>query len=88
MLDEYVSSGRAKWNMTPSFVLLLPHGYEGSGPDHSSARLERFLQMTAEKNMRVVNCTTAAQYYHLIRRQAMLTKSPNCASQITKHSGF
>ena len=74
MLDEYVSSGRAKWNMTPSFVLLLPHGFEGSGPDHSSARLERFLQMTAEKNMRIVNCTTAAQYYHLIRRQALLLK--------------
>ncbi len=72
MLDEYVSSGRAKWNLTPSFVLLLPHGHEGSGPDHSSARLERFLQMTAEKNMRVINCTTAAQYYHLLRRQALL----------------
>ncbi len=72
ILDEYVSSGRAKWNMAPSLVLLLPHGYEGSGPDHSSARLERFLQMTAEKNMRIVNCTTAAQYYHLIRRQALL----------------
>ena len=74
MLDEYVSSGRAKWNQTPSLVLLLPHGYEGQGPDHSSARLERFLQMTAEKNMRVVNCTTAGQYYHVMRRQALLLK--------------
>ncbi|MEM8859040.1 MAG: 2-oxoglutarate dehydrogenase E1 component [Chloroflexota bacterium] len=72
ILDEYVSSGRAKWNLAPSLVLLLPHGYEGSGPDHSSSRLERFLQMTAEKNMRIINCTTAAQYYHLIRRQALL----------------
>lgn len=72
ILDEYVSSGRAKWNLAPSLVLLLPHGHEGQGPDHSSARLERFLQMTAEKNMRIVNCTTAAQYYHLIRRQALL----------------
>lgn len=72
MLDEYVSSGRAKWNQTPSLVLLLPHGYEGQGPDHSSARLERFLQMTAEKNMRVVNPTTAAQYFHVLRRQALL----------------
>ena len=74
ILDEYVSSGRAKWNLAPSLVLLLPHGYEGQGPDHSSARLERFLQMTAEKNMRIVNCTTAGQYYHLIRRQALLLK--------------
>ncbi|MFK7803480.1 MAG: 2-oxoglutarate dehydrogenase E1 component [Anaerolineae bacterium] len=72
ILDEYVTSGRAKWNLAPSLVLLLPHGHEGQGPDHSSARLERFLQMTAEKNMRIVNCTTAAQYYHLIRRQALL----------------
>ncbi|MEM7801388.1 MAG: thiamine pyrophosphate-dependent enzyme, partial [Chloroflexota bacterium] len=72
ILDEYVSSGRAKWNLAPSLVLLLPHGYEGSGPDHSSARIERFLQMTAEKNMRVINCSNAAQYYHIIRRQAML----------------
>jgi 2-oxoglutarate dehydrogenase E1 component len=72
VLDEYVTTGRAKWGLTPSFVLLLPHGYEGQGPDHSSARLERFLQSAADMNMRVANCTTAAQYFHLLRRQALL----------------
>lgn len=72
ILDEFLLSGRAKWEQTPSMVLLLPHGYEGQGPDHSSARPERFLQMGAEINVRVVNCTTAAQYFHLLRRQALL----------------
>lgn len=77
MIDEYIASGRAKWGQTPSLVLLLPHGYEGQGPDHSSARLERFLQLGAEKNMRVVNPSTAGQYFHLLRRQALLlTKDP------------
>ncbi len=72
MLDEFVTSARAKWGQTPSLVLLLPHGYEGQGPDHSSARLERFLQLAADINLRVANCTTAAQYFHLLRRQALL----------------
>jgi 2-oxoglutarate dehydrogenase E1 component len=72
VLDEFVTSGRAKWGLTPSLVLLLPHGYEGQGPDHSSARLERFLQSAADLNMRIANCTTAAQYFHLLRRQALL----------------
>jgi 2-oxoglutarate dehydrogenase E1 component len=72
ILDEYLTSGRAKWGMSPSLVLLLPHGYEGQGPDHSSARLERFLSAAADTNMRIANCTTAAQYFHLLRRQAML----------------
>jgi 2-oxoglutarate dehydrogenase E1 component len=72
VLDEYLTSGRAKWGMAPSLVLLLPHGYEGQGPDHSSARLERFLNAAADTNMRIVNCTTAAQYFHLLRRQALL----------------
>ncbi|MCA1553315.1 MAG: 2-oxoglutarate dehydrogenase E1 component, partial [Chloroflexi bacterium] len=60
---------------TPSLVLLLPHGAEGAGPDHSSGRLERFMQLAAELNIRVANCTTAAQYFHLLRRQALLLKT-------------
>jgi 2-oxoglutarate dehydrogenase E1 component len=75
VLDEYLTSGRAKWGMAPSLVLLLPHGYEGQGPDHSSARLERFLNAAADINMRVANCTTAAQYFHLLRRQALLLQT-------------
>jgi 2-oxoglutarate dehydrogenase E1 component len=65
-------SARAKWGQTPSLVLLLPHGYEGAGPDHSSARLETFLTWAADTNLRITNPTTAAQYFHLLRRQAAL----------------
>jgi 2-oxoglutarate dehydrogenase E1 component len=72
ILDEFLVSGRAKWGLAPSLVLLLPHGYEGQGPDHSSARLERFLNAAADTNVRIANCTTAAQYFHLLRRQARL----------------
>jgi 2-oxoglutarate dehydrogenase E1 component len=72
ILDEYLVSGRAKWGLAPSLVLLLPHGYEDQGPDHSSARVERFLQLAADLNIRIVNCTTAAQYFHVLRRQALL----------------
>jgi 2-oxoglutarate dehydrogenase E1 component len=75
MIDEFISAGRAKWGQTTSLVLLLPHGYEGAGPDHSSARLERFLQLTGETNLRIANCTTAAQFFHLLRRQALLLES-------------
>jgi 2-oxoglutarate dehydrogenase E1 component len=75
ILDEYLTSGRAKWGLTPSLVLLLPHGYEGAGPDHSSARPERFLGAAADINLRLANCTTAAQYFHLLRRQALLLKT-------------
>ena len=72
MLDEFLVSARAKWGQTPSLVLLLPHGFEGQGPDHSSARPERLLQLAAQTNLRLVNCTTAAQYFHVLRRQAAL----------------
>ena len=72
MLDQFVTSGRAKWGLRPSLVFLLPHGYEGQGPEHSSAHPERFLQAAADINLRLANCTTAAQYFHLLRRQALL----------------
>ncbi|PWB46331.1 MAG: 2-oxoglutarate dehydrogenase E1 component [Candidatus Methylomirabilota bacterium] len=75
VIDEFVASARAKWGQTPSLVLLLPHGYEGQGPDHSSARVERFLELAAEISIRVANCTTAAQYFHLLRRQAVLLRT-------------
>ncbi len=75
IIDEYVVSGYAKWEQTPSLVLLLPHGYEGQGPDHSSGRLERFLQLAAKTNMRIAYPTTAAQYFHLLRRQALLLET-------------
>lgn len=75
VIDEFITSAREKWGQTPSLVLLLPHGHEGAGPDHSSARLERFLQLGARFNMRIANCTTSAQYFHLLRRQALLLKT-------------
>jgi 2-oxoglutarate dehydrogenase E1 component len=70
IIDQFISSGQVKWKQHSSLVLLLPHGYEGQGPDHSSARLERYLQLSAQMNWRVANCSTAAQYYHLLRQQA------------------
>lgn len=77
VVDEFIVSARAKWGLTPSLVLLLPHGHEGAGPDHSSGRLERFLQLAASINLRIANCSTAAQYFHLMRRQAeLLAKDP------------
>jgi 2-oxoglutarate dehydrogenase E1 component len=75
VIDELLVSSRAKWGFTPSLVMLLPHGNEGQGPDHSSGRIERFLALAAETNMRVAYPSTAAQYFHLLRRQALLLKT-------------
>jgi 2-oxoglutarate dehydrogenase E1 component len=72
IVDQFIVSAQSKWEQRPSLVLLLPHGYEGQGPEHSNARPERFLQLAAENNLRIANCTTAAQYFHLLRRQARL----------------
>jgi 2-oxoglutarate dehydrogenase E1 component len=74
IVDQFIASGLAKWGQTSRLTLLLPHGYEGSGPEHSSGRLERFLSLAAEGNMRVANLTTPAQYFHLLRRQAKIAK--------------
>jgi 2-oxoglutarate dehydrogenase E1 component len=73
IIDQFISAGAAKWGEKTRLTMLLPHGYEGAGPEHSSARLERFLSLSAEGNIRVANCTNAAQYFHLLRTQAMAT---------------
>ncbi len=74
IVDEFIASARAKWGETPSLVMLLPHGNEGQGPDHSSARPERFLELAVDLNMRIAVPTSAAQYFHLLRRQALLLR--------------
>jgi 2-oxoglutarate dehydrogenase E1 component len=72
IIDQFIVADRAKWGQDSSIVLLLPHGYEGQGPEHSSARLERFLRLSAEGNQRVAYPSTPAQYFHILRRQAQL----------------
>jgi 2-oxoglutarate dehydrogenase E1 component len=75
IVDQFIVSGLSKWQQSSRLTLLLPHGYEGSGPEHSSARLERFMQMAAQENIRIVNCSTAAQFFHVLRRQALHPKA-------------
>ncbi len=86
IIDEFISSGEAKWGQKSGVGLLLPHGHEGQGPDHSSARIERFLQMCAEDNMTVANCTTPANYFHLLRRQALTTNQHRPLVEFTPKS--
>jgi 2-oxoglutarate dehydrogenase E1 component len=74
IIDSFIASGESKWGLTSRMTLLLPHGHEGAGPEHSSARIERFLSLAAEGNMRIANPSTAAQYFHLLRRQALIKK--------------
>jgi 2-oxoglutarate dehydrogenase E1 component len=75
IIDSFIASAEAKWGQTSRLTLLLPHGYEGAGPEHSSARIERFIQLAAEGNIRLANPSTAAQYFHLLRRQAHIQKA-------------
>ncbi len=101
IIDQYLASSDQKWDHRSNLTLLLPHGYEGKGPEHSSARMERFLQLCAEDNLFIANCTTPAQFFHLLRRQAylkvkrplvvftpkLLLRHPSCLSAVSEFIG-